>query len=438
MIQKCSTAISALWIGLLILTSGCQGLGSINEGEALGILKRPNRAAEEAAAWNPVPEPLGALLEPKEPLFDAYPSRAVQLPWGKIIGNVYWLDNRYAITTMAPSDGGRSERSEARIQVLDTSTGRLFDYAEGQVDCFWRGDIVYSLGLHRAYHRTDVPGWEHRAGRLTEEVPVPVSGPDKEGKATIWPIRPLPCRVLDPLNNPQEAEDKKIEGVFFPEPKKQETPVWTWAGLLPEHGFFAEHMPTRIRRSPKESTNAVGVWWFRPDGSRLLLPLNRTYEVGSASQDEWSPWLGRYVFSGLGISYSQARLAGRNSLTDASGKYGIEGNAVIFDPKTGNIVKIPRPRRLLYEVQVFRAVATRAGLLWQSGTSRPWGLYLSRGEIVRNILPVQVAAGRRPISVSPDGCRATVAHYDDGPNPNLAKSNTTIIDFCIGAQKEPK
>lgn len=128
--------------------------------EALRIINRPNRLAEEQAAWNPVPIPLGEFLYPPIPLKERYPTTDVDLPSGwEIGGPARWMDNRYLLVSLSNPDihpakqkGISSRESRApineRIYVLDSETGNTYYLKTGRLECYWANQIVYITGTY--------------------------------------------------------------------------------------------------------------------------------------------------------------------------------------------------------------------------------------------------------------------------------------------------
>jgi hypothetical protein len=400
--------------------------------EALRIINRPKRLDEEKAAHQPKPADLSELFQPKRPFKDSYPTLQVQSPSGMQPASMFWMDNRYLLVGFQPTPSpSRISDSvgDAVIFILDSSNGQLHEYKRGQLECYRLGRVAYGVGRNLAFIR---PGereaflWE---GELGREEAVPAWAPDRSGKLRRNTVRPIDCTVMDPEFGIRRA--KELGGVFYPEPRKEETPVWSTQPLAyPEHGFFAHHLPTLRSMSVIEADAYVGIWWFRPSGDRLLLNLHRFYEIGPGLLvDVWIPWLGRYVFMGRGVTYSLSPQASITSWTKTAQDFGAKGNVVVFDPMTGEVIKTPRPQALLHEAQVFQVAAVRAGILW-SNNERPWGLFLSRGEEARKVSNRRLQ--NRPLRVSPDGCKAAVRFDPDNGYQTRNTARLEIVDFCEG------
>ena len=338
-----------------------------------------------------------------------------------------WMDNRYAMIGVQTEGPDAQGEVQGVVSILDTATAELFPYKPGRFICYHLGKIIFETGPSLAFIRSDLAGAQVWIGDVLQERPHAAwFGSDTKDMRSYMPLRDTCADEMDPQAWVQA--DKDIGGVFFPEPRREETPVWKRFGLLPEHGFFANHLPT-VQKVPLSERDAYAqIHWFRPGKDKVVLPLSRMHEVGQAGISEWSPWLGRYVLSGSGMRYSQATGSVRSQFTEAAVRYGRAGNVVIFDPRDGDIRKIPRPPELTTVVQLHKAFATRGGMLWQSATAKPWGLYLSRGATVRRIADVRAER----IAISPDGCRAVVLSHQ---NPNAAGgvSKLDILNFCNGA-----
>ena len=374
---------------------------------AQDILNRPDRAQAEQQAWYPVrTEPLEALLSPAAGAEVALPgSRSIRVPIGMVLGGVQWMDNRYAMIGVQAEGSGAKGEILGMVSIADTETAELHPYKPGQFICYCLGKIIFETGLFLAFIRPDLPGATVWAGDVLHERAHAAWFGDAPNMARRYtPARDTCAGLVDPQDMVQA--DKDIGGVFFPEPRREETPVWKRVGLLPEHGFFANHLPTVQKLQHGEPLDAYAeIHWFRPGKDKVVLPLSRMHEIGLPGIPEWAPWLGRYVLSGAGMRYSQASRAVHSAFTESALRYGRVGNVVIFDPRDGSIEKVPRPPELTTVVQLQKAFATRGGLLWQSATAKPWGLYLSRGTMVRRISEVRAAL----IAISPDGCKASPA-----------------------------
>lgn len=394
---------------------------------AQDILNRPGRAQAEQQAWYPArTEPLEALLSPaagaEVPLPD---SHSVRVPMGMVLGPVQWMDNRYAMIGVQTEGPDAQGEVQGTVSIADTETAELHPYKAGRFICYRLGKIIFETGPSLAFIRPDLPGAKVWAGDVLHEQAHAAWFGDAPDKARRYiPARDTCAGLVDPLDLVQA--DKDIGGVFFPEPRRDATPVWKKVGLLPEHGFFANHLPTVQKLRFGEPADAhAEVHWFRPGKDTMMLPLSLMHEVGQAGIPEWAPWLGRYVLSGAGMRYSRASRAVHFAFTESALRYGQAGNVVIFDPRDGGIKKVPRPPELTTVVQLEKAFATRGGLLWQSATAKPWGLYLSRGATVRRIAEVRAAR----IAISPDGCKAVVlAHRDPNTAGNINRLD--ILDFC--------
>lgn len=395
------------------------------------IIKRPSRALEERQAWFPgAVAPLSAVLKP--PVKAAsWPTRSFPMPQDQDVGTVRWMDNRHLILN---SQGARSDKQAERprqLYVVDTLTGAFQAYKPGQLICYWQGRIIYETGPYLSFSRPDVPGARYWSGVIGEETAHPVWTEPRDGRR---PYRLVyaedTCEgAKDPLV--LRADDMRLGGAFKEKEGGPEKPVWKRTGLLPQHGVLANHLPSLSSLQFGEPLNAYSkVEWFRPDGKQVTLPLSWRFEIGQAGLQEWAPWLGYYLFSGAGVLYSTAPGATTSSQTPSSIRYGMAGNAVFFNPATGDIVKVPRPASLLGIVQIKKAWATRAGVLWQSAGTRPWGLYLAQGDQVSRISERHVVQ----MSVSPDGCQAAVTSFDSASSP-VRTNRLEIIQFCTGSIK---
>lgn len=412
--------------GLACTTQGGPETGKVPR-SAQDILSRPDRTQAEQQAWHPArTEPLETLLSPNAGAQGPLPdSRSVRVPMGMVLGGVQWMDNRYAMIGVQTEGSGAKGEIQGMVSILDTQTAELYPYKPGQFICYHLGKIIFETGPSLAFIRPDLPGAKVWAGDVLHEQAHAAWFRDAPDKARRYvPARDTCSGLVDPQDLVQA--DKDIGGVFFPEPRREETPVWKRVGLLPEHGFFANHLPTVQKLPYGEPADAhAEIHWFRPGKDNVMLPLSRMHEIGLAGIQEWAPWLGRYVLSGSGMRYSQASRAVRTEFTESALRYGRAGNVVIFDPRDGSINKVPRPPELTTVVQLQKAFATRAGLLWQSATAKPWGLYLSRGATVRRIAEVRAAR----IAISPDGCKAAVLSHRD-PNAAGNVNRLDILDFC--------
>lgn len=394
------------------------------------ILSRPDRAHEERQAWYPArTESLDALQAPADGVGPSQPnSRAVRTPAWRVLGPVQWMDNRYAMIGVQTEGSDAQGEVQGVVSILDTATAELFPYKPGRFICYHLGKIIFETGPLLAFIRPDLAGAQMWIGDVLQERPHAAwFGSDTKDMRRYMPLRDTCAGVMDPQAWVQL--DKDIGGVFFPEPRREETPVWKRVGLLSEHGFFANHLPT-VQKIPygNEMDAYAQIHWFRPGKDKVVLPLSLMHEVGQAGISEWSPWLGRYVLSGSGMRYSQATGSIRSEFTESALRYGRAGNVVIFDPRDGDIRKIPRPPELTTVVQLRKAFATRGGMLWQSATRKPWGLYLSRGATVRRIADVRAER----IAISPDGCRAVVLSHQN-PKAEGGVNKLDILNFCNGA-----
>ncbi len=409
---------------LLVLLSASPGASELRP-SAYDIIDRANRASEEKAAWYPTKtESLDLLLSPKT--FGTYPTTSVGLPVGVRVGQVFWMDNRYAILTLHETMSSKAD-SQDQISILDTRTGALHPYTKGRLICYRAGRVIYETGPQDAFMRTGSSEAIFWSGNIGEEKSSPAWVRDA-GDEPRWRRLAYLSDACSGAEDPDQlvAQDEGIGGVFYFEPGRKRTPVWKRVGLLPEHGFLANHLPTvmNLPYGEKRDEYAI-VHWFLPSGDRVELKLSRFFEVGPAGAQEWVPWLGRYVFSGAGVAYSEARAAIVSSRGPTALSYGKAGNAIIFDPHTGSVVKVPRPSELLNLVQVDKAFATRAGLAWRSQGSKPWGIYLSSNGSFQRISQRHVIH----LAMSPDGCLMSTVYYRN-PEGDSNINGLELINFC--------
>lgn len=393
---------------------------------ARDILSRPSRAQEEWQAWYPArTEALDTLLASGDPASLQSSSKAVRVPPGKVLGLIQWMDNRYVMVGVQTEGPDSQGEVQGTVSILDTTTAELYPYKPGRFICYRLGKILFETGPTLAFTRPDISGAKVWVGDvLQEQAHGPWFGNDASTARPYMPLRDTCAGLMDPQVWAQQ--DKDIGGVFSPEPHRADMPVWKRIGLLPEHGYFANHLPTLRKLPYGEMADAYAqIHWLRAGKENMALPLSFRYEVGQAGIFEWAPWIGRYVLSGAGVSYSEASAATRSAFTPSALRYGRDGNVVFFDPRDGSIRKMARPSQLTTEVQVKKAFATRGGLLWQSGTGKPWGLYLSRGSTVKKIADGRIAR----IAMSPNGCQAAVLSHQNPKAPGNI-NGLNIINFC--------
>lgn len=396
--------------------------------EAQRIIDRPGREVEEAAAWATweKPLPIEALLDPPTPWRDAYPTREVDTPWRWLSGIWYWMDNRYGLTTMYPPDWAGNPTFNSEIRIVDSLSGRSYRYREGVLECYRPGAIVFRTGRKSGPHPR--AGYYLWAGTLARVKEVDAYETVQSGERRPVEIDPRPCSLAPESEQlARHAEDAAIAGTFVDLPGTKILPVWSRAGLRKEHGSFYINLQRDRKLTYAQRDAEPNVHWRTPAGEWKAVGLHSSFELqghGDRVNDHWVSWLARYVFAGRGITYSEAPWHSSTDYTPGGLAYGKRGNLVIFDPASGEIIRTPRPAALLPLVQVWDAHATRAGLLWQSGPNRPWGLYLSRGEAIRRISERHV----NRVNVSPDGCRAAVTYYKSPGQ--CCETRLEIIDFC--------
>lgn len=413
--------------------------------EALRIINRPNRLAEEQAAWNPVPIPLEEFLHPPIPLKERYPTTHVDLPSGWEIGGLArWMDNRYLLVSLSNPDihpakqkgiGSRESRApiNERIYLLDSETGNTYYLKTGRLECYRENQIVYVTGTYdgltdHSPYTNEIYKW---IGPLGQETRYPywesVRNTTKHNKFT--------CQKMD-------AKDARInidEKAYF---------RTTW--LSPEHGFLAvdrklyeeifpasEYAIGVVGYKTPDLSKVKGLSWYKPGGIRTFYPdLNFFDEVGTVDHYARVPFLGRYVFS-----------HGRSVTTDYRNYPDKPFKTVtLFSPTDGSIHKIVHKRELDLLKTNPPVLATRAGLLWGVpyrvdaarstdetgivGIRAGPGLFLSQGEKFKQIADIGGAV------VSPDGCRL---FHSENKVSNLEKAlgardhkSAVIIDFCKG------
>ena len=397
---------------------------------ALEVFRRSSRAQDEQNAWYPsTVVPLSALLTAPKGDQPKPKTIALRAPGDPNIRQVVWMDSRYLIFEAIGSLNSDAIERNSMIYIADTSTGTLHPYKPGRLICYWQGKIIYETGPELGFSRPDVPGAQYWSGTMGSERPRSVWSTPAEGKK---PRRLVYAQnTCDGTNTPEELRASELQwGGAQQDGQGAPTElIWKPIGLLPEHGIFANHLPSRRALpygEPRDAYNKVE--WFKPDGSHVTLPLSFHFEIGPAERQEWAPWLGTYVFSGAGLSYSTAPSATRTSESPSSTRYGRAGNVVLFNPKSSEITKVPRPPSLLNTAQLTKAWASRAGVLWQANSVRPWGIYLSQGEQVHRISERHVVR----MTMSPDGCQAAVLSYERPILP--ARTNQLeLIQFCTGS-----
>lgn len=379
--------------------------------EALRIIDRPNRLAEERAAWNPTPIPLEEFLQPKIPLKERYPSTDVDLPAGWEIGGLArWMDNRYLLVTLSNPDihpakqrGISSRESRApineRIYVLDSDTGNTYFLKTGRLECYWANQIVYLTGTYdgqsdNSPYKNETYKW---IGPLGQETRYPFW----ESEKNTTKHSELTCQKTDVW------EGKNIDSEKFQFTER----------LFPAHGYLA--MDKKLFLEKKRLVETYPVWkqasdfsrfkgieWHKSDGSKVNYPdLNFYDEVGwPIPPESWAPFIGRYVFGN-----------GRSVIKDYQNyPYKPFKTVTLFSPTDGSVYKMIHKRELDL-LKTNPPHATRAGLLWYVpfrtdaarqtnetgivGIRSGPGLFLSQGEKFKQI------AGIGATVVSPDGCR---------------------------------
>lgn len=198
------------------------------------ILDRPNRLAEEQAAWNPKPISVEEFLKPSIPLKERYPTLQVSAPLG---GVAFWMDNRYVMIWTGGQKDKETGIATPYLGILDTDTGEVNPYKPGQLKCYWNNRLVFETGPQR-----DARQRKRWAGAPGEEVEIPIfSVPptDKDQGEQFVPSDLHGCQNFRPIKDNYE---KAIE--LFGSYTKQsgaithEVPNRTYWPLLPGHGFF--------------------------------------------------------------------------------------------------------------------------------------------------------------------------------------------------------
>jgi hypothetical protein len=403
---------------------------------ALDIINRPNRVQEEHDAWHPPQtEPLDALLTPAKPLDQLQAVlRRVWLPGNYEIGDIFWMDNRFAMTTLISDSSKSIDGHEYKIIVVDASNGQYFVYKESEqnplLHCYRDNRIIYSTGLrNKSRMKSGMPLAKYWFGDLGVETSHEYWAPPRDDGSFIeYTYSVYYCDGLknqDDMFNKNNEEARSLGGIFQPAGSQRKESVWSPFGLLREHGFFAINNRDIDALPPQEQAWYEGIWWFKRSGERIFIPdVHRFYEIGSVGADQWVPWLGAYVLNGAGVYFDKAS---SYSYGPDEIRYRKKGSVVVFDPANGRLIKVPRPAYLTNLVGVRRAHATRWGLLWQTGPSvrGPWGLYISQGATVKTITDEHI----RDLKVSPNGCR--VLYVAPRYRENFATpKNLGIVDLC--------
>lgn len=382
--------------------------------DAQEILNRPNRLEEEWAAWNPKPITMEEFLNPRIPLKDKYPTIDVE---PRVGGMVFWMDNRYAMVWAGGPKDAATGIATPYLAILDTDSGEIFNYKPGRLMCYRDNHITFETGPNDEAKRKR---WN---GSIGNEVEIPIFATEvsaQEKKFKYW-VSEFDCENKPPDFNLNKA--KEMFGIFRPKDRLNDVPKRTYRPLLPNHGFFS----TEVKYEPSHEYDKTT--WFKASGEKAPLDLNPPYEISSVEARHWAPFLGRYIFQGS-VSYITLAQGVRDAINwNAYEQFG--HNTPTFSPLDGSVVKIPRPRYMLENVQASAIFATRAGMLWVGPPIGPRrGYYLNQGDAVKRIFDHEVH--RENTWISPDGCKL-MTYYDpqatSGPS-RMSGPLGAVLDFA--------
>lgn len=412
--------LTSVSLALLKLTlfglAAFAGTSSASARDALEILNRPNRLAEEQAAWNPKPITMEEFLSPRIPLKDKYPTIEVE---PRVGGMVFWMDNRYAMVWAGGPKDAVTGIPTPYLAILDTETGEIFNYKPGRLMCYRDNRLAYETGPNDVKQRKR---WSGQPGQEME-IPIFATEPTKTGFRQQYVASDLHgCQNVRPLVDEAEKA-KELFGTFRPKGSAIDLPKRGYAPLLPGHGFFSTEIESMSEYEYSKVT------WFKPDGEKIKLNLSNTYEISGVQARHWAPFLGRYIFQGS-VSYITLAQGVRDSVNwNAYEQFG--HNTPTFSPLDGSVVKIPRPRYMLENVQASAVFATRAGMLWVGPPIGPRrGYYLNQGDAVKRVFDHEVH--RENTWISPDGCKL-MTYYDpqatSGPS-RMSGPLGAVLDFA--------
>lgn len=384
--------------------------------DAQEILNRPTRLEEERAAWNPKPIAMEEFLNPRIPLKDKYPTIEVE---PRVGGMAFWMDNRYAMVWAGGPKDSTTGIATPYIAILDTDTGEIFNYKPGRLMCYRDNRLVYETGPN------DVNQRKRWGGPLGQEMEVPIfaTEPTNTGFRQQYVASDLHgCQNVQPLVD-EIKKAGEIFGTYRPARSSRDVAKRTYESLLPNHGFFSSPGEDALKYEYAKTT------WFKPSGEQVQLDLNPPYEISEVQARHWAPFLGRYVFQGA-VSYITLAQGVRSSINwNAYEQFG--HNTPTFSPLDGSVIKIPRPRYMLENVQASAVFATRAGMLWVGPPIGPRrGYYLNQGDAVKRIFDYEVH--RENTWISPDGCKL-MTYYDpqatSGPS-RMSGPLGAVLDFA--------
>lgn len=444
--RRISTCLAgvAVVVAVALQMSGCAAQqGTPPSQSAESILNRPNRLAEEQAAWNPKPMSMEEFLNSPVPFMKKY--SVTELDKYVVATFWYWMDNRYAITSAGyekdPATGFKF--NIPNIAIMDTETNSVYLHKKGRFFCYKGGNIAY-----------ETPEFDKNVrkrfyGEIGSERPVPRAYTSKDGKEKVYAID----EFFDCKNTRGYEEHKEIAREKFGV-RSDGFPKLDYVPLLSGHGFFSwgsesNKESASIHKSGAYWAKEIGLDWYGPKGDKKWLELALSYEVDKEVKPNfWSAFLGRYVFNKNAL-FNRSPLGAHSLLDD----FGVQHSLYIvtFSPLDGSVVKVHKPEVVLDKVSTTGIFATRAGFLWTGDIATP-GLFLSQGEKLKQVLDELVYP--RDVNISPDGCKVKVWAYPNrrttasggsfrgalgaviahsAPNPSgWDKSRHLLINVCTG------